>query len=144
MQRPLFRHELDLLTFLLSINEPIYGDIVRQWIAGLGACRVCEDFSPYSLSFEGGSKGAGMKPELFTLERELIGIDEGVSVLVYAVANKTPAAYTLDGFSVDRLDGEPLQVYPRAGDSLMVMQNGKRIGGADLRAVYGESRPQRD
>ncbi|CAG4886042.1 hypothetical protein [Paraburkholderia saeva] len=139
MQRPLFSHELELLEFLLFVNEPVYGDVISQWIAGLDTSSVSEYFSPYSLTFDEGPKMPRMRFESFTLQRELIAIDEGVAVLVYALASKTPAGNMLDSFSVDRLDGEPLQSYPKAGSSLMIMERGRRIGGADLRAVYHAS-----
>ncbi|PNE52619.1 hypothetical protein A8H39_28410 [Paraburkholderia fungorum] len=71
--------------------------------------------------------------------RELISIDEGVPVLIYAIADRTPAGFVLESFNIDRLDGEPLVAYPEPGDGLMVVEGNKRVGGADLRHLYGKS-----
>jgi hypothetical protein len=49
------------------------------------------------------------------------------------------AGFVLDSFNIDRLDGKLLVNYPEAGDSLMIVEGNKRIGGADLRHLYGGS-----
>jgi hypothetical protein len=138
MQRPLASHERRLLKFLLKVNESFYDDNVPRWEAQVDTCTVHEVNVPYCLAIshdEPRHPGGGYT----TLARELIAIDEGVPVLVYAYAVETQSGYVLDSFSIDRLDGEPLVAYPEPGDGLMIMEAGKRIGGADLRHVYKES-----
>ena len=74
-----------------------------------------------------------------TLARELVCVDEGVPVLIYACAVETQSGYVLNSFDIDRLDGEPLVNYPEAGDGLMIVERNKRVGGADLCHLYGGS-----
>ncbi|MFM0279776.1 hypothetical protein P0D75_17345 [Paraburkholderia sediminicola] len=138
MQRTFKPQERRLLEFLLTVNEPFYGAYVSRWKAQLKTCTVREVNVPYCLDIshdETRLPGGGFT----TLARELVCLDEGVPVLIYAYAVETQSGYVLDSFSIDRLDGEPLVVYPEPGDGLMVMEAGKRIGGADLRHVYKES-----
>lgn len=138
MQRPLANHELRLLEFLLTANEPFYSAYVNRWKVQVKACTVHEVNVPYCLAIshvESRLPGGGYT----TLARELVGIDEGVPVLIYACAVETQSGYVLDSFNIDRLDGEPLVAYPEPGDGLMIMEAGKRVGGADLRHVYKES-----
>jgi len=120
------------------VNRSFYGAYVTRWEAQVKTCRVREVNVPYCLDIsheEARLPGGGFT----TLARELVGIDEGVSVLIYAYVVETQTGYVLDSFSIDRLDGEPLVAYPEPSDSLMIMEAGKRIGGADLRYVYRES-----
>jgi hypothetical protein len=138
MQRPLASHELRLLEFILTVNESFYGAYVHRWEAQVKTCTVHEVNVPYCLAISHDEiklPGGGYT----TLARELVCIDEGVPVLIYAYAVETQSGYVLDSFNIDRLDGEPLVAYPEPGDGLMVMEAGKRIGGADLRHVYKES-----
>jgi hypothetical protein len=138
VQRPLANHERELLHFLLTVNESLYSAYVPQWRAQLETCSVREVNVPYCLAFNHSEErlpgGA-----FVLLARDLIGIDEGVSLLIYAYVVETRTGYVLDTFDIDRLDGEPLVVYPLPGDGLMIMEEGKRIGGADLRHVFKES-----
>lgn len=138
MRRPLAAHERELLHFLLTVNESLYSAYVSQWRAQLETCTVREVNVPYSLAFNHSEErlpgGA-----FVLLARDLIGIDEGVSLLIYAYVVETRTGYVLDTFDIDRLDGEPLVVYPQPSDGLMIMEEGKRIGGADLRHTFKES-----
>ncbi|CAB3762007.1 hypothetical protein [Paraburkholderia solisilvae] len=139
MSRSLEVREYKLLDFLLDVNEPLYGHRVKIWKKQIKTCRVREIDTPYFLAVchedvvEQSGCGA------VTLGRELIAIDQSVPVLIYAVLMKTPSDWIVDIFNVDRLDGEALMTYPEAGDGLMIMEAGKRVGGADWRSVYGES-----
>jgi len=92
---------------------------------------------PYCLaiSHEDRLPGGGYTP----LARVLIALDEGVPVLIYAYVIETRSGYVLHSLDIDRLDGEALVKYPEPGDGLMIMEAGKRIGGADLRHVFKES-----
>jgi hypothetical protein len=139
MSRPLAAHEYALLQFLLDVNEPLYGDRVTSWKRQIATCRVREIDTPYFLAVCHDElieqSGCGAR----TLGRELIALDENVPVLIYVVLMQTPTDWIVDIFSVDRLDGEALTVYPTPGGELMVMEAGKRVGGADWRRVYGES-----
>ncbi|MFL9868082.1 hypothetical protein PQR67_28230 [Paraburkholderia fungorum] len=138
MQRPLASHERRLLEFLLTVNESFYGAYVQRWEAQLKTCTVHEVNVPYCLAISHDEirlPGGGYT----TLARDLIAIDEGVPVLIYAYVAETQSGYVLHSFDIDRLDGEPLVAYPEPGDSLMIMEAGKRIGGADLRYVFKES-----
>ena len=139
MSRPLSVKEHALLKFLIEANEPLYGARTNQWRTQVETCLVREIDSPYFLAViheeivEKSGCGA------ITLGYELVGVDHGVPVLIYAVTMKTPSDYFIDIFNVDRLDGEPLVDYPEAGDGLMVVERNKRVGGADLRHLYGGS-----
>lgn len=138
MHRPLASHERRLLDFLLTVNEPFYGAYVQRWAAQLQTCTVHEVNVPYCLAIshaESRLPGGGVG----TLARMLVGLDQGVSVLVYARIVETPSGFVLDSLNIDRLDGESPTAYPEPGDGLMIVEAGKRVGGADLRHVYGES-----
>ncbi|CAE6715116.1 hypothetical protein R69608_03542 [Paraburkholderia nemoris] len=138
MQRTFKLQERRLLEFLLTANEPFYGAYVSRWKTQLKTCTVREVNVPYCLDIshdETRLPGGGFA----TLARELVCLDEGVPVLIYAYVVETQSGYVLDSFSIDRLDGEPLVVYPEPDDGLMIMEAGKRVGGADLRHVYKES-----
>ncbi|AOY99579.1 hypothetical protein BKK81_10115 [Cupriavidus sp. USMAHM13] len=52
---------------------------------------------------------------------------------------KTPTDYLIDVFDIDRMDGRPLTAYPKPGDSLMIMEAGKRVGGADWSRFYQDT-----
>jgi len=140
MSRPLSQKERALLTFLIEANEPLYGDRMGQWKTQIETCLVREIDSPFFLAVvhDEGTERAGC--DAVTLGYELVGVDHGVPVLIYAVAMKTPSEWVIDIFNVDRLDGEPLVDYPEAGASLMIVQRNTRVGGADLRHLYGGSR----
>lgn len=138
MQRPLANHERLLLHFFLTANESFYGSYVPRWKHQVERCTVHEVNVPYCLAIshdEARLPGGGF----ITLAREIVCLDEGVPVLIYACAVETQSGYVLDSFDIDRLDGEPLVAYPEPGDGLMIMEAGKRISGADLRHVYKES-----
>jgi hypothetical protein len=138
MQRPLESHERRLLEFLLTVNESFYGEYVQRWEAQVKTCTVHEVNVPCCLAISHDEirlPGGGYTP----LARDLIAIDEGIPVLIYAYVVETQSGYVLHSFDIDRLDGEPLVTYPEPGDSLMIMEAGKRIGGADLRHVFKES-----
>ncbi|WP_146749837.1 hypothetical protein [Paraburkholderia bryophila] len=133
MPRPLFLQEIALLTFLIETCEPIYGDRINQWKAQIRQCLVREIGSRFYLAMchDDSMEKAGC--DVLTLTRELVGVDHGVPVLIYAVAMKTPTDLVIDAFNVDRLDGEPLVDYPEPGAGLMIIEEGRRVGGADLR-----------
>lgn len=133
MSRPLLPRENALLTFLVETCEPIYSDRINQWKAQIQQCLVREIGSPFYLAVchDGSTEIAGC--DAITLARELVGVDHGVPVLIYAVAMKTPTDLVIDVFNVDRLDGEPLVDYPEPGAGLMIVEQGKWVGGADLR-----------
>ncbi|HEX7910417.1 MAG TPA: hypothetical protein VF534_20320 [Paraburkholderia sp.] len=138
VQRPLASDELRLLEFFLAANEPFYGAYVPRWKAQVKTSTVHDGNVPYCLAISHGESrlpGGGYA----TLARELVGIDGGIPVLIYGCAVETQSGYVLDSFNTDRLDGESLVAYPEPGDSLMIMEAGKRVGGADLRHAYKES-----
>ncbi|MFL9885485.1 hypothetical protein PQR66_20755 [Paraburkholderia agricolaris] len=139
MSRPLSAKEHALLKFLIEANEPLYGDRTNQWKTQVETCLVREIDSPYFLAMIHEEKIEKAGCDSITLGYELVGVDQGVPVLIYAVAMKTPSDYFIDIFNVDRLDGEPLVNYPEAGDGLMIVERNKRVGGADLRHLYGKS-----
>jgi len=138
MQRPLASHERLLLQFLLTANESFYGAYVLRWKNQVERCTVHEVNVPYCLAISHDEirlSGGGF----MTLARELVCVDEGVPVLIYACAVETQSGYVLNSFDIDRLDGEPLVNYPEAGDGLMIVERNKRVGGADLCHLYGGS-----
>lgn len=102
-------------------------------------CTVREINVPYCLSISHEAESYEGWENSHTLARELIAVDEGVGVLIYAIVHDTQAGLVLDSFNIDRLDGEPLITYPAAGDGLMIVEGNKRVGGADLRHLYGGS-----
>lgn len=67
---------------------------------------------------------------------ELVAVDEGVPVLIYAIAVLNGGRWRLDEFVVDRLDGAGISDYPGELANLMMVEDGIMIGGADLRGVY--------
>ncbi|CAE6848163.1 hypothetical protein R69608_03543 [Paraburkholderia nemoris] len=139
MSRPLSVKEHALLKFLIEANEPLYGNRTNHWKTQVETCLVREIDSPYFLAVihEESIEKAGC--DSITLGYELVGVDHGVPVLIYAVAMKTHSDDFIDIFNVDRLDGEPLVNYPEAGAGLMIVDRNKRVGGADLRHLYGGS-----
>ena len=139
LDRPLAPHEQALLRFTLWMNAPLYPRLADRWLLQVDSCKVFEIDSPLFLAVRHDEATEKSGCDAYTLRRELIGIDEGVAVLVYVQIMKTPTDDLVDIFSVDRLDGKPLKQYPSPDASLMVMELGKRIGGADWRHVYKES-----
>jgi hypothetical protein len=139
MSRPLSPKEHTLLKFLIEANGPLYGNRTNQWKTQVETCLVREIGSPYYLAVihDEDTEKAGC--DAMTLGYELVGVDHGVPVLIYAVAMKTPSDWLIDIFNVDRLDGEPLVDYPEADSGLMIVERNKRVGGADLRHLYGGS-----
>jgi hypothetical protein len=119
------------------VNKPLYPDQTDRWIAQLERCTVHEVNVPYCLRIS--RAGTVLKPEgrSRTLRYELVGLDEGIPVLIYVVTEEAEDGFMLDVFSVDRLDGEPVVNYPEPGDGLMIVDGNSRVGGADLRHVYG-------
>lgn len=139
MSRSLSLKEYALLKFLIEANEPLYGNRTNRWKAQIETCLVREIGSPYYLAVVHDECIEKTGCDAITLGHELVGVDHGVPVLIYAVAMKTPSDYLIDTFNVDRLDGEPLVDYPEAGNGLMIVERNKRVGGADLRHLYGGS-----
>ncbi|WNC92968.1 hypothetical protein RI103_32685 [Paraburkholderia sp. FT54] len=137
MERNLEPHERRLLGFILDVNKPLYPDQSSRWLAQLEHCTVHEVNVPYCLRIS--HVGIALKPEgrSRTLRYELVGLDEGIPVLIYVVTEEAEDGFVLDIFSVDRLDGEPVVNYPEAGDGLMIVDGNSRVGGADLRHIYG-------
>jgi hypothetical protein len=139
VSRPLAPHERALLRFALRINASLYPRLADRWLSQVDSCEVVEIDSPLFLAVRHDEATEKSGCDAYTLRRELIGIDEGVAVLVYVQIMRTATDDLVDIFSVDRLDGKPLKQYPAPGGALMVMELGKRIGGADWRNVYKES-----
>ncbi|CAB3752789.1 hypothetical protein [Paraburkholderia solisilvae] len=137
--RNLARHERELLLFLIETNAPLYGALADRWLDQINSCKVREIDSSLFLAVCHDQATEDSGCDAYTLRRELIGIDEGVAVLAYVQIMKTPTDDLIDIFSIDRLDGKPLKHYPSPGPELMIMELGKRIGGADWRNVYKES-----
>ncbi|WP_153098946.1 hypothetical protein [Paraburkholderia hayleyella] len=139
MSRLLDCQEYNLLDYLLTINESIYGRWTKLWKEQIKICKVREIDTPYYLAIcheeniEKHGKWSG------ALARILVSIDENIPVIISALILSTEENYYVDGFSIDRMDGEPLKKYPLPGEDLMIMEAGKWIGGADLRRFYGES-----
>ncbi|MFL9949704.1 hypothetical protein PQR68_27290 [Paraburkholderia agricolaris] len=125
MQRLLTPREHRLIEFLISVNAPLYEADAPRWMNQIQNCTVCEVNVPYCLSISHGEETYGGWEKSRTLARELISVDEGVPVLIYAIADRTPAGFVLDSFNIDRLDGEPLAAYPESGDGLMVVEGNK-------------------
>jgi hypothetical protein len=121
------------------MNAPLYPHLADRWLLQIDSCKVFEIDSPLFLAVRHDEATEKSGCDAYMLRRELIGIDEGVAVLVCVQIMKTPTDDLIDIFSIDRLDGKPLKHYPTPGGSLMVMESGKRIGGADWRNVYKES-----
>ncbi|MFC0399086.1 hypothetical protein [Paraburkholderia rhizosphaerae] len=124
---------------MISTNAQLYPRLADRWLAQVDSCSVFEIDSPYFLAICHDEATESSGCDAYTLRREFVGIDEGVAVLVYVQIMKTPTNDLIDIFSVDRLDGQSLKQYPRPGPELMIMELGKRIGGADWRSVYKES-----
>jgi hypothetical protein len=139
VSRALSAKEHALLKFLIEANEPLYGNRTNQWKTQVETCLVREIGSPYYLAVIHDESVEKAGCDAITLGYELVADDHGVPVLIYAVAMKTPSDCLIDTFNVDRLDGEPLVNYPEAGDGLMIVERNKRVGGADLRHLYGGS-----
>jgi hypothetical protein len=139
MQRTFKPQERELVEFLISVNASLYGADTPRWMEQIRTCTVRESYVPYCLSISHEEEGYPGWENIRTLARELIALDEGVAVLIYAIIINTLTGFVLDSFSVDRLDGEPLVAYPEPGDGLMVVEGNKRVGGADLRHIYGKS-----
>jgi len=137
MERNLEPHERQLLEFILEANAPLYPDHSDRWKAQLACCTVHEIDVPHCLRIS--HAGTALKPEgrSRTLRYELVALDEGVPVLIYVTIEEADDGFVLDVFSIDRLDGEPVVTYPKVGDELMIVEGNKRVGGADLRHVYG-------
>jgi hypothetical protein len=137
MERNLKAHERKLLEFILDVNQPLYPDHSSRWRDQLARCTVHKVDVPYCLRIS--HVGTALKPEgrSRTLRYELVGVDEGVPVLIYVITKEADSGFVLDILSVDRLDGEPVVAYPEAGDGLMIVDGNSRIGGADLRHIYG-------
>ncbi|MFL9868081.1 hypothetical protein PQR67_28225 [Paraburkholderia fungorum] len=140
MQRTLKPQERRLIEFLISVNASLYEADAPRWMDQIQNCTVREVNVPYCLSISHEAESYEGWENSHTLARELIAVDEGVAVLVYAIVHDTQAGLVLDSFNIDRLDGEPLITYPDAGDGLMIVEGNKRISGADLRHLYGGSR----
>ena len=140
MQRTLKPQERELVEFLISANASLYRTDVARWMEQIRTCTVSEVNVPYCLSISHDGKSYEGWENSRTLTRELIAVDEGVPVLIYAIVDNTQAGFVLDSFNIDRLDGEPLANYPEAGDGLMIVEGNERVGGADLRHLYGGSR----
>jgi hypothetical protein len=140
MQRSFKPQERQLVEFLISVNASLYRADIPRWMEQIRTCTVREVNVPYCLSISHDEKSYGGWENSETLVRELIAVDEGVPVLIYAIVDNTQAGFVLDSFNIDRLDGEPLVNYPEAGDGLMIVEGNKRVGGADLRHLYGGSR----
>ncbi|MFL9910928.1 hypothetical protein [Paraburkholderia sp. RL17-337-BIB-A] len=139
MQRTFRPQERELLEFLVSVNASLYSADVARWMEQIRTCIVREVNVPYCLSISHNEESYGGWENFRTLTRELISVDEGVPVLIYAIVDKTSAGLVLDSFNIDRLDGQPLASYPEAGDGLMIVERNKRVGGAGLRHLYGGS-----
>ncbi|MFM0225130.1 hypothetical protein [Paraburkholderia dipogonis] len=139
MQRTFKPQERRLVEFLISVNASLYRSDAPRWMDQIRNSTVCEVNVPYCLSISHAEESFGGWENSYTLGRELIALDEGVPVLIYAIVHSTQVGLVLDSFNIDRLDGEPLVAYPEPGDSLMIVEAGRRIGGADLRHVYKES-----
>jgi hypothetical protein len=146
MQRKLKPEELRLIEFLILVNAPLYSTDAPRWLDQVRGCTVHEVNVPYCLSIshgeigddEGKNGGEGWGNS-HSLARELVALDEGVPVLIYGIARSTEVGLILDSFNIDRLDGEPLSLYPEPGDKLMIVEGNQRVGGADLRGAYGGS-----
>lgn len=139
MQRTFKPEERRLIEFLILVNAPLYSTETPRWMDQIRACTVREVNVPCCLSISHDEESYGGWENSKTLARELIAVDEGVPVLIYAIVHNTQAGFVLDSFNLDRLDGEPLVAYPEPGDGLMIVERNKRVGGADLRHLYGGS-----
>ncbi len=140
MQRILSFQERQLIEYMISVNAALYEADVPRWMAQLRDCTVHEVNVPYCLSISHAEQRYSGPESSHTLARELIAVDEGVAVLIYAIVHETAVGPVLDSFNIDRLDGNPLVVYPEPGAGLMIVERNKWIGGADLRHVYGRRR----
>ncbi|MFM0729883.1 hypothetical protein PQQ52_05220 [Paraburkholderia sediminicola] len=139
MQRTFKPQERELAEFLISVNASLYSTDVPRWMDQIRTCTVREVNVPYCLSISHDEESYEGWENSRTLARELIAVDEEVPVLIYAIVHNTQAGFVLDSFNLDRLDGEPLVNYPEAGGGLMIVEGNKRVGGADLRHLYGGS-----
>ena len=119
------------------VNASLHSSDVPRWMEQIRTSAVREVNVPYCLSISHDEASYGGWENSRTLARELIAVDEGVPVLIYAIVDNTQAGFVLNSFNIDRLDGEPLVNYPEPGDGLMIVEQNKRVGGADLRYLYG-------
>ncbi|AOY99577.1 hypothetical protein BKK81_10105 [Cupriavidus sp. USMAHM13] len=138
LSRPLAPHERALLDFLIETCEPLDGKRTSQWQTQIKTCRVREIGDPYYLAVVHDEETEKSGCDAITLGRDLIALDQGIPVLIYAILMKTPTDYLIDIFDIDRMDGRPLTAYPKPGNTLMIMEEGKRVGGADWRHAYPE------
>jgi hypothetical protein len=101
--RPLAPHEQALLRFALWMNAPLYPGLADRWLSQIESCKVFEIDSPLFLAVRHDEATETSGCDAYTLRRELIGIDEGVPVLVYVQIMRTATDDLIDIFSVDRL-----------------------------------------
>ncbi|MEN5209184.1 hypothetical protein ABE493_13785 [Stenotrophomonas terrae] len=114
----------------MDVNSNLPSRVMSSLKDGLDDSLVQEFGSGLTLSF---SRGRG---ESSRLPVELVAVDEGVPVLIYAIAVLEGEKWRLDEFVVDRLDGEDLSDYAVELANLMIVENGVMKDGADLRGVY--------
>src|SRR5215469_4531624 len=94
--RPLATHEQALLRFALWMNAPLYPHLADRWLLQIESCKVFEIDSPLFLAVHHDEATEKSGCDGYTLRRELIGIDEGVPVLVYVQIMKTPIDDLID------------------------------------------------
>ncbi|NYH15105.1 hypothetical protein [Paraburkholderia bryophila] len=140
MQRTPSAQERQLIEFLIAVNAPLYENDAPRWMAQLRDCTVRAVNIPCCLSISHAEVRYRGWEHSHTLARELIALDEGVPVLIYAIIDDTQAGPVLDSFNIDRLDGKELVVYPAPGERLMIVEGNKWVGEADFRHVYGRRR----
>jgi len=121
-----------LIGYLLDVNAGLSEKVISSLRQDVDRCMVEEIGSRYALSFECGDKGG----EDSRLPVELIASDNGVPVLVYAVAVLGESGWRLGMFCVDRLDGEDVCNYPNNLERMMLVEDGMMKGGMDLRDIY--------
>lgn len=129
-KRSMSEKERRLLEYLLDVNSNLPLHVLSSLKDGLDDSLV-EEFGPgLTLSFSSGDGESSRLPV------ELVAVDDGVPVLIYAIAVLNEGEWRLHEFVVDRLDGEDISAYPGEVANLMIVENGVMKDGADLRGVY--------
>ncbi len=134
MSRLLTEKEKLLAGFLLTKNASMGDDFIEMAFFQIKEGVVDELGNSFLLSFRNENCNF---IDVGRLPVELIASDGGVPILIYAtVAVKPDGSEVLDTFVMDKMDGTSISAYPDQVDEMMVVCEGRRIGGADLREIY--------
>ena len=136
MNRSLEPKELRLLMRLLEANESIPEHVITRLREQAVGATVREIGSPYFLAIQHECDLESSATNVFRLPAELVASDEGVPILIYATIIETANGEQLDTFVADRMDSSLISNYPNSADHMMIIENGRMKGRADLRNIY--------